>query len=106
MLALACVAMLCGYRSDGAIAEWGRNYGAEALRRSRKQGAPGAHLLSVVSQRLGVTVAQAAVDDKTHEIPVLPDVRRGVLPEGRVVTMDALLTQRAVAEAVLEGGGD
>jgi len=174
VLALACVAMLCGYRSDGAIAEWGRNYGAEALRAlgfagvsapcaatlyllfraldraldraaveaalgrwaesvlaatpapegrgvgvgeglacdgkalrgSRKQGAPGAHLLSVVSQRLGVMVAQAAVDDKTNEIPVLPEVLRGVLREGRVVTMDALLTQRAVAEAVLEGGGD
>ena len=170
VLALACVAMLCGYRSYGAIAEWGCNYGAEvlrvlgfaganapcaatlylifraldraalevalgrwaesvlaatpapegrgaevgeglacdgkALRGSRKQGAPGAHLLSVVSQRLGGTVAQAAVDDKTNEIPVLPEVLRGILLEGRVVTMDALLTQRAVAEAVLEGGGD
>jgi len=166
MLALACVAMLCGYRSYGAIAEWGRNYGGEllravgfaresapcaatlyllfraldraaleaalgrwaeevlaaapapagdieglagdgkALRGSRKQGAPGAHLLSIVSQRLGLTVAQASVDDKTNEIPVLPEVLGGVLLEGRVLTVDALLTQRAVAEAVLAGGGD
>ncbi len=166
VLTLACVAMLCGYRSYGAIAEWGHNYGTalvealgfagtrtpcaatlhllfraldpvaleealgcwaegilaatpgpegaiegltcdgKALRGSRKQGAPGAHLLSVVSQRLGMTVAQESVDDKTNEIPVLPEVLRGIVREGRVVTVDALLTQRAVAATVIEGGGD
>jgi hypothetical protein len=78
----------------------------KTLRGSRKQGAPGAHLLSAVSHRLGLTLGQVAVDDKTNEIPLAPLLLQGLLLEGRVVTMDALLTQREVARAILHGGGD
>jgi hypothetical protein len=41
----------------------------KTLRRSQKQGAPGAHLLSALAHRLGLTLAQQAVADKTNEIP-------------------------------------
>jgi predicted transposase YbfD/YdcC len=166
ILALTCVAMLCGYRSYSAIADWGRCYGqklaralgftrdktpcaatlhhvlrqldgplveaalgawaesvltalppaigeleafaidGKTLRGSRKQGAPAVHLLSALSHRLGLTVWQQAVADKTNEIPVMEDVLRGLLLEGRVITVDALLTQRAIAQTLVEGGGD
>ena len=166
VLALACAAMLCGYRSYSAIAEWGRNYGAallqalgfpratapcaatlsllfrrldcarleaalgqwaeaalaaappapdageglsldgKTLRGSRKQGAPGAHLLSALSQRLGLTLAQTAVDEKTNELSAVQTVLEHVLLAGRVVTLDALLTQRAVAQAIVDRSGD
>src|SRR6266571_4987978 len=166
ILSLACCAMLCGYRSYSAIAEWGRNYGAniahalgfthntpcaatlhtvfrhmdrdaleaklgtwaegivastppapsageaavaldgKTLRGSHKQGAPGVHLLSALSHHLGLTLAQQAVDAKTNEITQVETVLRQLVLEGRVFTMDALLTQRHVAQTIVDNGGD
>ena len=165
ILALVCSALLCGYRSYTAMAEWGRNYGArlthalgftrqppcaatlhtvlrgvdrealeanlgawaegllaatpaaqdaaegiavdgKTLRGSQKQGAPGAHLLSALGHRLGLTLAQQAVADKTNEMPVVLELLRQVVLEGRVVTMDALLTQRQIAQQIVAAGGD
>jgi predicted transposase YbfD/YdcC len=165
ILALACSAMRCGYRSYTAIAEWGRHYGAhlvqalgfthrapcaatlhtvlrrvdrvalaaqlgawaeallgeasapgevedaiaidgKTLRGSQKQGAPGAHLLSALAHRVGLTLAQQAVDDKTNEIPVALDLLQHRVLEGRIVTMDALLTQRHLAQHIVAARGD
>jgi predicted transposase YbfD/YdcC len=165
MLALACCAMLCGYRSYSALAEWGRNYGTgiaqalgfthntpcaatlhtifrqvdrdawearlgtwaesvvvstpaasagevavaldgKTLRGSQKQGAPGVHLLSALSHHVGLTLTQQAVDAKTNEITQVETVLRQLVLKDRVVTMDALLTQRHVAQAIVDEGGD
>ena len=165
ILALACTAMMCGYRSYGAMSEWGRHYGREVsqalgfkgstpcaatfhnvfreldkeqlegklgewaagvlettprgeselegisidgktLRGSRRQGAGEVHLLSVVSHRLGVTLGERAVPDKTNEITQVPEVLKELVLKGWVVTGDALLTQRTIAETIVEGGGD
>jgi hypothetical protein len=38
----------------------------KTLRGSQKQGAPGVHLLSALAHRVGLTLAQQAVDDKTN----------------------------------------
>jgi hypothetical protein len=78
----------------------------KTLRGSRKQGAPGAHLLSAVSHRLGLTLAPEAVDDKTNEIGAIPALLARLLLAGRVITVDALLTQRAVAQTIVDGQGD
>jgi predicted transposase YbfD/YdcC len=78
----------------------------KTLRGSQKQGAPGVHLLSALTHRLGLTLAQQAVADKTNEIPTTIDLLRQLVLEGRVVTMDALLTQRAIAQQIVEAGGD
>ena len=77
----------------------------KTLRGSQKQGAPGAHLLSACAHRLGLTLAQQAVADKTNAIPVVLELLRHVVLEGRVGTMEALLTQRQSAQQMVAAGG-
>jgi hypothetical protein len=77
----------------------------KTLRGSKKQGAPGTHLLSVLSHRLGLTLTQQAVDAKTNEIKAIEVVLAQIVLKGRVLTMDALLTQRQVAQTIVDQGG-
>jgi predicted transposase YbfD/YdcC len=97
--------LLSGTPGSEVLAE-GIAVDGKTLRGSQKQGAPGAHLLSALAHRLGVTLAQQAVADKTNEIPVMLDLVRQLILEGRVVTMDALLTQRSIAQQIVAAGGD
>jgi predicted transposase YbfD/YdcC len=78
----------------------------KTLRGSKKQGAPGTHLLSALAHQVGVTLAQHAVDDKTNEITAVETLLHHLVLEGRIVTMDALLTQRQVAQTIVDKGGD
>ena len=78
----------------------------KTLRGSKKQGAPGTHLLAVLAHRLGLTLTQQAVAAKTNEITEIATVLRQIVLTGRVVTMDALLTQRQVAQTIVDAGGD
>jgi predicted transposase YbfD/YdcC len=87
--------------SEPAIALDGKT-----LRGSRKQGAPGVHLLSAVAHHVGVTLAQQAVAEKTNEITAVETVLSQLVLTGRVVTMAALLTQTAVAQSIVDAGGD
>jgi DDE_Tnp_1-associated len=77
----------------------------KTLRGSARQGALEVHLLSVLSHRLGVTLTQHAVADKTNEIGAIQEVLAALVLEGRVVTVDALLCQRQIAQTIVEKGG-
>jgi predicted transposase YbfD/YdcC len=183
ILSLACTAIMCGYQSYGAIAEWGRNYDrrftkalgfthkktpcaatlhnifrnidvkllelklgiwaenvlshsliqdqesipdeaiadefvsdeavaidGKTLRGSLKQEANITHLLSAVCHKLGLTLAQCSVDFKdgykTNEIGVMPEVLQNLVLEGRIITADAMHTQRETCQTIVDGSGD
>jgi hypothetical protein len=78
----------------------------KTLRGSRKQGAPGGHVWSALSQRLGLTLAQQAVDDKTNAITQVETVLRQLVLKDRGVTMEALRTQRHGAQTSVDAGGE
>jgi len=89
-----------------AAALRGMSIDGKAMRGSQKQGAVDAHLLSAVGHQLSMTLIQVAVSDKTNEIGALGDLLRRLMIEGWVVTTDALLTQRHVAQALIERKAD
>jgi hypothetical protein len=70
------------------------------------EGAPGTHLSSALAHHRGVTLAQHAVDDKTNESTAVETIVPHLVLEGRIVRMDALLTQRHVAQTIVDKGGD
>ncbi len=78
----------------------------KTLRGSKRRGAADAHLLAAFSHRPGVVLGQRGVPDKTNAIGAADELLLAVALEGRVVTADALLTQRAVARAIRASGGD
>ena len=78
----------------------------KTLRGSRKHGAPGGHRLAALAHPMGLTLAHQAVDDQTHASTQVETVLRQLVLPGRVVPLDALLTQRQVAHTLVAGGGD
>jgi hypothetical protein len=78
----------------------------QTLRGSKKHGAPGPPLVSALAHHVGVTLAQHAVDDTSNEITAVETLLQPLVLEGRIVTMAALLTQRHVAQTIVDKGGD
>lgn len=53
-----------------------------------------------------MTLGQVAVADKTNEITAIQELLSGLFITGRIISVDALLTQREVAQTIIEQGGD
>ena len=76
----------------------------KALRGSLAAGAETAHVVSVVAHGSGVSVREVGVEKKEGELTVAPALLASVLGPGRVITGDALFTQRALCRQIREAG--
>lgn len=76
----------------------------KALRGATACGAK-THLVSLVQHGTGITLAQAAVERKRNEITAVPALLRERDLTDTITTMDALLTQRALAQLIDERNG-
>ena len=78
----------------------------KTMRATKKSGAIISHLLSVVSHELGVTLTQKGVSDKTNEIPISIEILKNFDVSGKVITTDALLTQKVFCQDIIDANGD
>jgi predicted transposase YbfD/YdcC len=64
------------------------------------------HVVSAWAGQTGITLGQVAVDAKSNEITAMPQLLAVLDLHDKIVTTDAMGCQKAIAEAIIQGGGD
>src|SRR5688500_11015313 len=72
----------------------------------RKNGLGALHSVSVWASEFGLSLGQVACAEKSNEITAIPELLRLVDIKGAIITIDAMGTQKAIAEQIIEGGAD
>jgi len=91
--------------AEAAAPRWrGLAIDGKAVRGANLHGAS-CHLVGLVRHADGGVLGQVAVGAKTNESTAVPGLLAGRDLRGGVVTMDALLTQRALAAQIVAQGG-
>jgi hypothetical protein len=90
-------------RVQGVVAIDGK-----AARRSfdRQSGQAPLHLISAWACEQRLVLGQLRVEDKSNEIPVVPELLALLALDGCIITADALHCQDKTAAAILERGGE
>lgn len=73
---------------------------------ARSKGREPLHLVSAWASRQRLVLGQEAVSGKSNEIVAIPRLLERLALNGALVTIDAIGTQRAIAETIRQGGGD
>ncbi len=71
-----------------------------------KNGLGPLHLVSAWASEQGLTLAQVPTEEKSNEITAIPELLRLIDLNGAVITIDAMGTQTAIAEQIVQGKGN
>jgi predicted transposase YbfD/YdcC len=72
----------------------------------RKKGLGALHSVSVWASEFGLSLGQVACADQSNEITAIPQLLRLVDIKGTIITIDAMGTQKAIAEQIVDNGAD
>jgi predicted transposase YbfD/YdcC len=72
----------------------------------RSKGLGAMHSVSVWASDFGLSLGQVACAEKSNEITAIPELLRLVDINGAIITIDAMGTQKAIAEQIIESGAD
>jgi len=72
----------------------------------RSKGLGALHCVSVWASDFGLSLGQVACEEKSNEITAIPELLRLVDIRGAIITIDAMGTQKAIAEQVVDSGAD
>lgn len=64
------------------------------------------NVLNAYSNNYGICLASEQIDDKTNEIPAIPEILKRFNVKGNIITWDALNTQTTNVKAVIDLKGD
>jgi predicted transposase YbfD/YdcC len=72
----------------------------------RGNGLGALHSVSVWASEFGLSLGQVACAEKSNEITAIPEVLKLVDIKGAIITIDAMGTQKAIAETIIDGEAD
>lgn len=72
----------------------------------RSKGLGALHSVSVWASEFGLSLGQVACAEKSNEITAIPELLRLVDIKGAIITIDAMGTQKAIAEQIIDGKAD
>jgi predicted transposase YbfD/YdcC len=72
----------------------------------RGKGLGALHSVSVWASEFGLSLGQVACAEKSNEITAIPEVLKLVDIKGAIITIDAMGTQKAIAETIIDGEAD